>query len=339
MQVQLTQMIQRHWGRQVYAIRDKRKAIVADTNKGLLYVKSYSSKEKADWVVSLSRQLLQKGFSETLRYYDTKEGRSVVPFNGSYFVAIRPIMGRDAKYDDVYDVMRTVHCLGEYHRHAKGIEGGPSLETKAAPIIEKWENRLERFLLVTQKLQSSRSVGNLEKRIIRISPYILAEARAALDMARRSPIVEEYQAALASRAVAHRDLASHNFLIGDKTFLIDYDTAMYDTPLIDLIQMIDRTLDQQKWQFDCFYRMMEQYQLSVPLTEQQYALVYLLLRYPDNFMREVIGLYEGKRRFVSKKIDAYLTMIIKQWSQRMNFFRGSQHFLYEEQQSESTIVV
>src|SRR5699024_1630134 len=124
-------------------------------------------------------------------------------------------------------------------------------------------------------------------------------------IANRSPLGEEYERALEARVVAHRDLASHNFLVGEKTYLIDYDTAIYDTPLVDLVQMIDRTMDQQKWNFDCFYQMMGQYQLSYPLTEQQCALVYLLLRYPDNLMREIIGLYEGNQRFISKKIDVY----------------------------------
>ena len=207
------------------------------------------------------------------------------------------------------------------------------------PILDKWENRLERFKFIVQKLKKGRSLGSLEKRIIRFSPYVIHEAQTSLDVASRSPIVEEYHHSLEQKAVAHRDLASHNFLIGHDTYLIDYDTAMYDTHLVDLIQMVNRKLDQQKWTLDYFYQVMEQYQLSVSLTEQQFALVYLLLRYPDNFMREVIGLYEGNEGFVSKKVDAYLTMIMKKWSERMTFFQGSRHFFREEIHSGSQVVV
>jgi len=151
--------------------------------------------------------------------------------------------------------------------------------------------------------------------------------------------VDEYYRSLEQQSVAHRDLASHNFLIGHETHLIDYDTAMYDSQLVDLIQIVNRTLDQQRWTVDLFHQMMEQYQLSTTLTEEQYALVYLLLRYPDNFMREVIGLYEGNPAFVSKKIDTYLTMIMKKWSERMSFFQGSRHFFSDEAHSGSQVVV
>lgn len=339
MRLQLIEMIQRNWGCRVYGLRGRRKALLADTNKGPFFVKSYLSMKKAEWVVSLSEQLARKGFAETLEYICATDGRAVVPFEGKYYVAIKPIQGRDAQYDDLRDVTRTVRCLAEFHRRAKGIVGGPVAKTEAAPLIDKWENRLQRFSKAIENIQQMRRVGNLEKKIVRLSPFVLAEAEAALDVARRSPLIEEYERAVEEQAVAHRDLASHNFLIGEKTYLIDYDTAIYDTPLVDLAQMIDRTLDQQKWSLDCFYHMMEQYRQISPLSDEQYALVYLLLRYPDNFMREVVGLYESKQPFLSKKIDAYLMMIMKLWPQRIRFFEGSHHFFDEAPQSESSIVV
>lgn len=339
MQVQLLQMVQQHWRCQVLSTRSRRKALMLETDKGSFFVKSYASQNKADWVVSLSRQLVQKGFTETLEYYDSRDGQSVVPFNGRYFVAIKPIKGRDAQYDNLYDILQTTRCLGEFHRHAKGISGGPLPKSDTIPIIDKWENRLERFKMIVQKLKKSRTLRPLDKKILRFSPYVIQEAQTALDLASRSPVIDEYHHSLEQQSVAHRDLASHNFLIGRETHLIDYDTAMYDTQLVDLIQMVNRTLDQQRWTIDFFYQMMEQYQLSASLTEQQLALVYLLLRYPDNFMREVIGLYEGDPAFVSKKIDAYLTMIMKKWSERMSFFQGSRHFFYDETHSGSQVVV
>jgi CotS family spore coat protein len=338
-QRELMQLLQSRWRCYVKSIRGRRKAVLLETSRGPLFVKGYTSQAKAQWVISLSEQLVQKGFTQTLHYIYGTDGLPFVPFNGKYYVAMKPINGRDAQYGNVHDIMRTISCLGKFHSCASGISGGPFIPVSSNPIVDKWEDRFLRFMTIIEQMKRSRKLGSLEQKIVRFSPYIEQEAEIALDFAMRSPLAAEYDYAVENQCVAHRDLASHNFLIGNSTFLIDYDTAMYDTQLVDLVQMTNRILDQQAWNFNLYALIMEQYQKHMALTEQQQALTYLMLRFPDNFMREVIGLYEGKSGFVSKRIDTYLTMIMKGWGERAKFFKGSNHFFYEQQFDDSNIVV
>ncbi|RXT14741.1 phosphotransferase [Ammoniphilus sp. CFH 90114] len=339
MEFEWIQLVQQEWSCQVRSVKGKRKAYLLETNRGPMFVKSYSSVQKAEWVVSLSEQLIRKGFSQTLEYIYTSGGFPYLPYKGRYYVAIKPIKGRDARYSNQSDVLETVRCLGEFHRHARNIKGGPMVRSTSAPLIDKWEDRYNRFEKIIARLKKGQYMGGLEKKIIRFSPFILSEAKTVIDIARRSPIDKEYQLALQEQRVSHRDLASHNFILGQQAYLIDYDTAMYDTQLVDVIQMVNRTLDEQAWDFDLFAGMMDEYQKAAPMTEAQAALTYLLVRYPDNFMREVLGLYEGKLHPVPKKIESYLTMIIRNWQERARFFQGFRHFFYEEAYRDSTIVV
>ncbi|MBP1930427.1 phosphotransferase [Ammoniphilus resinae] len=339
MQADLIQKMQKQWRRHVKSVKRIRKALFVDTFQGPIFVKGYDSLQKVEWVVFLTEKLREKGFKRTLQYVYTKDQLPYIPHEGRYYVATKPIPGRDAQYDTFHDIVLTVSCLAEFHYHAQQIKGGPVYPEASVPILDKWEDRLQRFQTIIERMKRSRSLGTLEKRIIKISPYIIQEAQSALDFTKRSPIEQEYRQSLIDHCVAHRDLASHNFRIGDQTYLIDYDTAMYDNQLLDLVQMMNRTLDQQAWNLDIFATMIEQYQRWKPLNDQQLSLAYLLLRYPDNFMREVIGLYGGRPALVSKKIDAYLTMIMKNWSHRMTFFQGSRHFFREEADSDSSIVV
>ncbi|MEW9667232.1 phosphotransferase [Ammoniphilus sp. 3BR4] len=326
------QLIQKEWKCQVRSVRGKRKAFLLDTNRGPLFVKSYSSIEKVKWVISLSEQLIEKGFSQTLQYIYTTRGLPFLPYLGRYYVATKAIKGRDARYSCRSDIMAAIRCLGQFHQHARHISGGPLLRTASAPLIAKWEDRYNRFFRIIAHLKKGHYLGGLEKKIVRYAPVILSEAETALDLARRSPLSAEYQQAVQARCVSHRDLASHNFIMDQQAaYLIDYDTAMYDTQLVDIIQMLNRTLDEQAWDFEVFADMIEEYQKMAPMTEAQTALSFLLLRYPDNFMREVVGLYEGSLHFIPKKIESYLTMIIRNWPERSKFFQGARHFFYEEE--------
>ncbi|HJV44290.1 MAG TPA: hypothetical protein VJ824_01045 [Bacillota bacterium] len=338
MQTEFYELIQHKWNFYIKSVKKKRKAFLLDTSRGPVFIKCYDSRVKAEWVISLSRQLIDNGFKNTLEYYQTKDDMPYFSYNEKHYVAMKPIHGRDAQYSHFPDITRTIECLANFHNHARGIKGGPVLHTSTAPLIDKWEDRLFRFNQIIQKMRKSKSLHSLDQKILRFSPFILQEAKFTLDLAKRSPLLEEYSYAVAGRHIAHRDLASHNFLIGSKTYLIDYDTSVYDIQLVDLIQMVNRVLDQQAWSLDVFAQMLSIYQNVVPLSDAQTALVYLLLRYPDNFMREVIGLYEGNGT-VSKKIDAYLTMIMKCWRERSTFFQGSRHFFHEGSHRESSSVV
>ena len=339
MQHEFVRLLQHSWGCLVKSMRRKRKAFLVETNRGYLYLKEYKSLPKAEWMLSLSHQLKEHGFDQTLEYISTLDGSPYIEYEGNYYVATKPIVGRDAQYSNIPDILNTFKCLSNFHLAARNIRGGPRLPSASVPLLEKWDDRLQRFKAIVEKINRSQNLTSVEQRIIHFSPYILYEAEEAFDLAQRSTITEEYEQSIKMNCIAHRDLASHNFLIGDHTYLIDYDTALYDTQLVDVVQMLNRILDQQTWNVNLFAHLVNEYQKALPLSDQQCALIYILLRYPDNFMREVIGLYEGKSGFVPKKIEGYLNMIMKQWGERQRFFQGSNHFFYEAANSPSSIVV
>ncbi|WP_134700041.1 phosphotransferase [Ammoniphilus sp. YIM 78166] len=332
-------LFQHEWRCQVKSVKGLRKAFYLETDRGNVYVKSYTSAAKAAWVVSLSQQMREKGLHQVLDYVYTAGGLPYLPYKGKYYVAIRSIRGRVATYANREDVLAAIRCLGDFHYHARGISGGPMSRTTSTPLLDKWEDRSGRFASIVRKLKRNRYGGSLEKKIIGFAPLIVSEAESVMDLARRSPLLKEYQKALKEQTISHRDLASHNFIVGQNTTLIDYDTAMYDTQLVDVIQMLNRVLDEQAWDSQVFGTMMNEYQRRMPFTDTQMALSYLLLRYPDNFMREVVGLYEGRLNFIPQKIEGYLTMIMKNWQERASFFRGFRHFFHEDTHRDSSIVV
>jgi CotS family spore coat protein len=339
MQREFVKLLQQSWGCSVKSMRRKRKAFLVETNRGYFYLKEYKSLPRVEWMLSLSHQLREHGFHHTLEYISTTEGYHYIEYEGNYYVAAKPILGRDAQYGSIPDIFCTFKCLSDFHHAARNIRGGPRMPSASVPLLEKWDDRLQRFKAIVEKLNRSRSLSSFEQRMIRFCPYILYEAEEAFDLAQRSPIENEYEQAAKMNCIAHRDLASHNFLIGEHTYLIDYDTALYDTQLVDVVQMLNRILDQQAWNVNLFAHLVNEYQKKVALNDEQCALIYILLRYPDNFMREVIGLYEGKNGFVPNKIEGYLNMIMRQWGERQKFFQGSHHFFHEVPHSPTSIVI
>jgi CotS family spore coat protein len=329
MSQELAAAIEKMYRCRVMRLKPKRTVWLCDTNLGSWVVKGYPDFQKAAWVTHLSHTLHQRGFHNVVRYVPTIQEVPVFKWNGEYMTVMERIPGKEGSYFHKSDIFHALRTLAFFHLHSAYIPGGP-LPEEGVPLIMKWKKRYETFLTIYQHIQSGKvAPSRLTKMIQNGAPTILREASYVLDIAQKSDLAAEYTRSLYDQHVAHKDLASHNFLFNPtQQSIIDLDTAAYDTPLVDIVQLISRALVLQEWNLDIFSEAIEAYQQIRPLSEAQVALIFLLLRYPDNFMREVNGVFEKQRNFQASRTEYYLAIIMKNWQQRKRFFAGYEHFLY-----------
>jgi Ser/Thr protein kinase RdoA (MazF antagonist) len=109
-------------------------------------------------------------------------------------------------------------------------------------------------------------------------------------------------------SLTHRDLASHNWLweANGNIWLIDFETADYDAQIGDLWQMVSRVMAEQNGLSGWFDHAMKEYQLIRPLSSEERTYLSILVAFPNEFFREVIGLVEQKRGYSLKASLPYL---------------------------------
>ncbi|GAB7386532.1 hypothetical protein BSNK01_03670 [Bacillaceae bacterium] len=312
-------------------IGQKRSVYFVETDKGSWVLKRYRSRELAAWVTTLAAQVRQKGFPFTVEYERTKWGAPYLPRGDGTYTVMRRIPGEELSYVSAEGVAGAMRCLALFHRHATGIRGGNfvlSLSSRP-PLLEKWNTRLEKFEKIIAWLHKKNRRNHLEKLLLEMAPNVRKAARRALEIAEAPLLAAETARARHLGIVAHRDLASHNFLAarGGSVYLLDLDTAAYDWPLVDLVQIGNRILAEQEWRFEAYAEALAAYEEVRPLTDVQRALAYCLLRYPDEILREVNGLYERQGNFRSPGVFRYIANIARHWRERERFFAGAEHFL------------
>jgi CotS family spore coat protein len=325
----LPSIIEQMYMCRVMRIRPKRTVWMCETDKGHWTLKGYETFDKAAWVTQLSGLLHARGFHDVVRYVNTIQEVPVFKWNGKYMTAMEKIPGREGRYFHRHDIIHSLQTLARFHSYSKGISEGPAPRLDEVPLLAKWKKRRDQFEEIVRGLQVTPQKNRLGKLILSASSSILNEADYTLQVAGASSLTWEYQLALMRQQIVHKDLASHNFIIGTaRKAIIDLDTAAYDTPLVDIVQLISRALVQQGWDANLFYSAIEAYREIQPLTDSQVALIYLLLRFPDNFMREVNGLFERRKYFYSSRVESYISLIMRHWDNRQRFFDGYEHFIY-----------
>ncbi|MGZ0052741.1 phosphotransferase [Brevibacillus gelatini] len=282
---------------EVYGVKPKRNVNLLKTDQGHWIIKGYKHLEKAVWVTELADALRQKGFVRTVHYVSDVEGGKILPYENRYYTIMKLIDGVEADNASLYDVKKTAETLARFHVAAQGFPVPHSFAYEEKPnLLDKWESRLEYFERLTWMIEQNGPQNKLEQIIAHSAEEVLRDGQQLLQSAYKLPLMPEMYMAMERGTLAHRDVASHNFLLTQRgnCYLIDLDTVGHDIQLVDLVQLMSRMLLMQDYRMESFVEAMEAYSNINYLSDTQIWTVHQLLRYPDNFLREVTGLYSRR---------------------------------------------
>ncbi|MGD8188846.1 phosphotransferase [Brevibacillus ginsengisoli] len=327
---------------QIYGVKPKRNVYQVRSNRGVWIVKGYKDKEMAYWVTQLASILHEQGFFRTVHYVTTRDGMQVIPIGQRYYTVMKAIEGEEANYASLFDVKKAARSLAQFHQAAQGIPFTLEDDRGIPPIFDKWESRYNHFTQISSKINNRGPGNRFEQLISQLSKEIIRDSLDCLEQMRELPFNEELYQAYSRGTMAHRDVASHNFLITEKgnCYLIDLDTVHSDMQLVDLAQFMSRMMLMQGYQMNSFIDAIQEYTRIKHLSDSQIKMLITMLHFPDNVIREVTGIYAKrpgyrvrgvtqllllKRRFVSarKEFLQQANRTIHYWKKDMFEFGAS----------------
>ncbi|MFS0554429.1 phosphotransferase [Brevibacillus sp. 179-C9.3 HS] len=307
---------------QIYGVKPKRNVNLLKTDRGHWILKGYKQVEKAVWVTELAEALREKGFHHTVQYVPTTEGSKFFTFEGRHYTIMRMIDGQEADNASLFDVKKTAETLARFHVAAQGFPIVHTFAYEGKPaLLDKWESRLEYFERLMWSIEQNGPQSKLENLISHQAEDVLRDGKELLQSAYKLPLTPEMFLALERGTLAHRDVASHNFLLTGRgnCYLIDLDTVGHDLQIVDLVQLMSRMLLMQEYRMDSFVEAMEAYSSVNYLSDTQIWAVHQLLRYPDNFLREVTGLYSQRPGYHMRGVLQLIQMEGKLMTNRQRF--------------------
>lgn len=308
---------------QIYGVKPKRNVFQVRTNRGVWIVKGYKEREKAYWVTQLARILHEQGFFRTVQYVSTNEREQVIPFGQRYYTVMKAIDGQEANYATLYDVKKAATSLAQFHQAAQGIPFVFEDDRGIPPIFDKWESRSDHFEQIMSKIGSRGPGSRFEQLIWQLSKEMQRDAYDSLEQMRELPFGAELYQAYLNGTLAHRDVASHNFLITGRgnCYLIDLDTVHSDMQLVDLAQFMSRMLLLQGYQMNSFIDAIHAYTRIQSLSDGQIKMLVTMLQYPDNFLREVTGVYAKRPGYRIRGVTQLLLLKRRFLSERRRFLK------------------
>lgn len=310
----------------IHGLKPRRNVYIAKTDRGVWIIKGYNQRQKAEWVTQLAQALQENGFQYTVQYVSHSGGEQILPLGSRYYTIMKAIEGREAEHTSLFDIKKSAETLARFHIAAQGFSPPPDLQDRRPPLIEKWEERYAQFERVSQQIVRRGPQNRMEQLIAAMSKEI---KRDSLEVISRLPDLQLDRAmeyAFFNGTLAHRDVASHNFLIKEKgsCYLIDLDTVAFDMQLVDLVQFMGRMLLLQGYSVQAFVEVINAYTKVKHLSDGEIWLIHQLLRYPDNFLREVTGVYAKRPGYKPKGVFQLLQLESRFRRERRSFLQAEE---------------
>lgn len=262
------------------------------------------------WWIGVDRELRSRGF-DCMPTYLT---------DGREWLLTSWVEARPASYRRSEEIRKVAGLLSRFHLAGRGLLT-PSSASGSQSLLERVESRYRSF---SQLVKSAEGLGGELGELLREYGTVYRRfGKAARKRLERLPVNELTRWERVGGCVAHRDLASHNVLIGSagKTWLIDFETAEYDAQIGDLWQLLSRGLSEQAWDPMVLKETLAAYEKNRPLVPVERSILAVLLGFPNEFFREALGLSLNKEGYSREKTLPYLEKIADTFPQWQGFLR------------------
>lgn len=296
MELFLKQLLKNDYNIEAIHIKSYKELWLVNSRKSSFIVKPYKSTKLINSLYILNTFMLNKGFTKFPLIHLNKKNLPYFQINEQYYIVMSYISGDTANFKKLEDIKKVINVLANFHHSCAFFRENLNLNYYS-PIYYRLENRLITFKRLSESLLIKKDRTSLDKKIIEVGKEIIPYGEEALNLINREKIDGFYQEAYENKFVAHRDVASHNFIVNKRGWLIDFDLAGIEPQFLDLWQLLNRVMLEVGWNIDRFQMIEEMYYQSKKLRGYERVLIRQLSVFPNDIIRESLGAYLYPHKF------------------------------------------
>lgn len=266
------------------------------TTQNTFIVKPFISIEQITPLYKLSINMVKKGFKNFPLLHLSNSGLPYFQANGKYYIVMSYIDGESADFSQNEDLQKVIDVLADFHHSCAYYKKQLKLPYYN-PIYYRLENRLFTFKRLFNTLHAKKIKTTLDAKIIRLGEAVIAYSTEALNLINKEEINGAYQEAYDNQFLAHRDVASHNFIVNKRGWLIDFDLAGIEPQFLDLWQLLNRIMLEVGWEIDQFQMVEGMYYQNKRLRDYERRIIRQLSLFPNDIIRESLGAYLHPQKF------------------------------------------
>lgn len=293
----------------VLEIKEYRNYWLVIGEKGKWVAKPIRDRQHNVWWADIEQELRTNGF------HSFSKTKQIGRWHLSAYIE-----GRCPSYKNRQTGTSLIKTLAKFHTCGQQLDTPPA--TQAAYLLsDRLFDRLDHFYhhLMQQEKYKTEQIYHL---LTQYGPLFYHHGNEVYQALCYMDLPYLAELARDRRTLCHRDLASHNWIVDTKkrVWLIDFETAEYDLQIGDVWQLCSRIMCEHQWNFTLFQELIAAYESVKPLMDWEKKILANLFRFPNEFLRETIGILEKKAGYNGNQTIPYLERIASDypiWLQRV----------------------
>lgn len=282
-----------HWGYsdvKVCAVKD---VFHLQTPDGPRCLKGVGSRgARLAFVYAATEHIAQSGFIRLNRFIPTGDGLPFLHLDGVNYFMARWVPGRQCDFSLLPELCAATRALAECHAASVGFlpadAGTRVSEGRWADTFARRVSELEEF-----KGYAACDSSRFSRRLRADIDRCVGLARHALSVLKASDYARLHERTLTRGFICHGDVAARNFIMGcdGLVYIIDFDACRQDIRVTDLQKHLRRALRRRGWDFATAKLILEAYQSTCPLDDEEWPVLFAFLLFPHKLWRLAARFY------------------------------------------------
>ncbi len=269
------------------------------------------STDRLKFIHGAKEHLISNGFTGVDRYICTLDGEPYFSYEGSFYTMVNFTEGKESNFDNDADVQRAAVTLGLMHTASKGYVAPQDckIQDDLGKLPGYFNKRLEDIRKM--KKQARKGKSRFDQLFLEQADYFCEIGECAA-----SELLESYYEQLVAETrqdglFCHHDYTHHNILIdGQNVTVTNFDFCCYELRVYDIANFIRRKMRKCDWDISKTELIINSYTSVDPLSDEELAVMGVILKFPQKFWRVVNRYYNSRRSWSEKSFVLRLQEVI-----------------------------
>jgi CotS family spore coat protein len=296
--------------------------IIVPTGRKVLKKMTFSA-ERLLFINGAKEHLASNGYSNIDRYMLTHEGLPYFNFDNCNYTVADYIDGRELGFENDSDVQKAACALADMHRASRGYI--PPEGCKVQDDLSKQPVYFRKRLDDIKKLkkQAKKGKGKFDYLFMKYVEYFMKTGEETINAINESNYDSLVSQTREEGLFCHHDYTHHNIISSEnKISVINFDYCCFDLKVYDLANFIRRKMRKCSWDIDKALLIIDAYAATEPLSDDDLAVMGLILKFPQKFWRVVNRYYNSRRSWSEKSYIAKLQEVIDEVPQHKTFIEN-----------------
>jgi len=281
----------------------------------------------------LTEELLSNNFTNTGKYFRTKDGDFYVRYKKNIFYLTEWLEGEECDLNNIDEAVSCAKLLAQFHfisnkigrnkfHLRSNLKNWPNIFTSNLNNIEKFKR-----IIISKRIKNEFDVLFLENIDVFYNRGV-----SAINMVNKSQYYKLSKIANDEKTICHNSFYYQNIIKNkEEYFISDFDSIMIDLQISDLGKFIRRLMFNKNygWNFDFAKILIEAYNSINKLNKEDLEIMFALIIFPNKFWKLGQKRYIKLRKWSETKYLHKLNRIIEYNETQEKFFNDYLIFLEE----------